>query len=110
MTINQLITEREKLLFQIASVTQDLKEYIKYPVETVDIEQIKYLYGFILREIKLIDEKLKNILLIQSETLIKSFSIFNNDIIISISKKKFTVNDLPKHHFSMFPTDINLKP
>jgi hypothetical protein len=101
-TINELNQKRENLLIQIAGVTADLREYTKFPVETVDIEQIKYQYGFILREIKQVDEKLKFILLSQSETLKADFGIIEKEIKETISKKEFTVNDLPKLHFSFF--------
>ena len=101
-TINQLTQKRENLLIQIASVTLDLKEYTKFPCETVDVEQIKYQYGFILREIKQIDEKLKFIFLSQSETLKTDLKIIDKEIIESISKNRFSVNDLPKNHFSLF--------
>ncbi|RTY69685.1 hypothetical protein [Flavobacterium sp. LB2P53] len=101
-TINELTQKRENLLFQIASVTLDLKEYTKYPVETVDIEQIKYKYGFILREIKQVDEKLKFIFLTQSETLKTDLHMMDKEIIESIAKNRLTVNDLSKLHFSMF--------
>nr|WP_314896783.1 hypothetical protein [uncultured Flavobacterium sp.] len=101
-TINELTRQRENLLIQIIGVTADLKEYTKFPVETVDVEQIKYQYGFILREIKQIDEKLKFIFLTQSETLKTELQIIDKEIIESISKNRFTVTDLPKLHFSMF--------
>lgn len=101
-TINELIIQRENLLIEIHSVTADLKEYTKYPCETVDIEQIKYHYSFILREIKQIDEKLKFIFQSQSETLKTDLKIIDVEIIESISKNRFSVNDLPKNHFSLF--------
>jgi hypothetical protein len=101
-TINELTQKREKLLIEIAVVTADLREYIKYPVETVCVEQIKYKYGFILREIKDIDAKLKFIFLSQSETLKTDLVIMDKEVKETISKKEFTVNDLPKLHFSMF--------
>lgn len=105
-TIIELTQKRENLLIQIASVTLDLKEYTKYPVETVDVEQIKYQYGFILREIKQIDEKLKFIFLSQSEILKADLQIMDKEIIESISKNRFTVNDLPKNHYSLFNEPI----
>ncbi|TRW98495.1 hypothetical protein [Flavobacterium gawalongense] len=101
-TINELTRKRENLLIQIAGVTADLKEYTKYPVETIDVEQIKYQYGFILREIKDIDEKLKFIFLTQSETLKTDLEIMDKEMIESVAKNRFTVTDLPKLHYSMF--------
>ena len=101
-TIIELTQKRENLLIQIASVTLDLKEYTRYPVETVDVEQIKYQYGFILREIKQVDEKLKFIFISQSETLKTDLQIIDKEIVESIAKNRFTVTDLPKLHFSMF--------
>jgi hypothetical protein len=104
--INELNQKRENLLIQIAGVTADLREYIKFPVETVDIEQIKYQYGFILREIKQLDEKIKFILLSKSETLKADLEIMDKEIKESISEKEFTINDVPKLHWSMFE-DLN---
>ncbi|MFV8389811.1 hypothetical protein [Flavobacterium sp. LB1P71] len=101
-TINELIRQRENLFIQIIGVTADLKEYTKFPVETVDVEQIKYQYGFILREIRQIDDKLKFIFLSQSQTLKADLEIMDKEMIESISKNKFTVNDLPKNHYSLF--------
>ena len=100
--IVELTKKRENLLIEIASVTMDLREYISYPVETVDIEQIKYQYGFILREIKEIDSKIKFIFLSQSETLKTDLLIIDNKLKEIIVEKKFTVGDLPKLHHSMF--------
>jgi hypothetical protein len=100
--INELTQKRENLLVEIASVTTDLKEYIKYPVETVCVEQIKYKYGFILREIRDIDAKLRFILLSQSETLKADLDVMDKEVEKSVSEKRFTVNDVPKLHFSMF--------
>lgn len=101
-TIIELTRQRENLLIQIASVTLDLKEYTKYPVETVDVEQIKYQYGFILREIKDIDEKLKFIFVAQSETLKSDLLLMDKKLKEIIVQKKFTVGDLPKLYYSMF--------
>lgn len=101
-TISELTQKRELLLVQIACITDDLREYSKYPVETIDIEQIKYQYAFIQREIKQIDDKLKFILLAQSETLITVFQLIDKKIIENIKEKKFTAGDLPKNHYSLF--------
>lgn len=101
-TINELTRKRENLLIELSFVTLDLKEYTKYPVETIDVEQIKYQYGFILREIKEIDEKLKFIFASQSETLKTDLYIMDKEIIKSIAKHRFSVSDLPKNHFSLF--------
>ncbi|MDI5898750.1 hypothetical protein [Flavobacterium yafengii] len=101
-TIIELTRKRENLFIEIANVTLDLKEYTKYPVETVDVEQIKYKYGFILREIKEIDHKLKFIFLSQSETLKTDLQLLDKEIIESVSKNRFSVNDLPKNHCLLF--------
>jgi hypothetical protein len=98
----ELTQKRENLLIQIIGVADDLKEFIKYPCETVDIEQIKYQYDFILREIKEIDEKLKFILLSQSQTLRVDFELLQKQQKEFLPKENFNVNDLPKEHFSMF--------
>lgn len=101
-TVFELLQKRDLLYIQIAGVTADLKEYTQFPVETVDIEQIKYQYLFILREIKQADDSLKGIFLAQFETLKFDFELISKKIIENLSEKKFTVGDLPKLHFSMF--------
>ncbi len=52
MTIQELQTKRETLIIQIKVIKDDLREYTKFPVDTVDVEQIKYQYSYILREIR----------------------------------------------------------
>lgn len=101
-TINHLTQKRENLLIEIYTVTQDLKEYSRYPCDTIDIQQIKYQYDFILREIRQIDEKLKFIFLSQSETLKTDLLIIEKKIKENILEKKFTVGDLPRFHHSLF--------
>lgn len=101
-TLSELQKKRESLLIDIASITFDLKEYIKYPVESVDIEQIKHQYGFILRQIKEIDNHIKFILLSQIENLNVGFKNLETLLQIETSKNKFTAADLPKNHFSLF--------
>lgn len=101
-TLKQLHEKREALLVEIASVTYDLKEYTKFPCESVDIESIKYQYGFILRQIKEIDNGIKIILLSQVENLDVSFKNLETLLQIEESKRRFTVADLPKKHYSMF--------
>ena len=100
--INLLTKKRENLLIQISVITLDLKEYIKYPVETVDVVQLKYEYSFCLFEIKQIDDKIKQILLSSNHSVNNELSIIEKLLSKVKVIKKFTVSDLPKLHFNMF--------
>lgn len=100
--LKELQQKRESLLIQIASVTHDLREFTKHPCETVDVEQIKYQYGFILREIKQIDDCIKFILLSQMETLNVDYKNLETLLQIEQSKTIFTSSDLPKNHYSLW--------
>lgn len=107
--ISELINKRENLLIEIIGVTADLKEYTKHPVETVDLEQIKYQYGFILRQIKEIDHKISFIARSQLVTLEIDFELLEKQQKDSLPKENFNINDLPKLHFSMFDNSPALK-
>lgn len=102
MTIQELQTKRETLIIQITVIKDDLREYTKFPVDTVDVEQIKYQYSYILREIKEIDYKIKTILLSTSTSLNDDFAILKSKVIEKQKEKVFTIDDLPKKHYSFF--------
>jgi len=102
MTIQQLQQKRENLIIQISVIKEDLREYTKHPVDTVDLVQIKFQYSFILREIKEIDYKIKTILLTSSTTLQDDFNTIESQVKEKQEEKVFTIDDLPKKHFSLF--------
>jgi len=104
--LKELQEKRESLLIEIASVTHDLQEFTKHPCETVDVEQIKYQYGFILREIKKIDDSVKNILLSQMEILNVDFKNLETLLKIEQSKETFSASDLPKNHYSLWENTL----
>nr|WP_315160299.1 hypothetical protein [uncultured Flavobacterium sp.] len=99
-TINELQLKRENLLIQIGSVTYDLREYTKYPCETVDLENIKNQYSFILREIKQIDEKIKFLFNCQLLILETDLKIMEKEIITSEKVNIFASSQ--KTAFSLF--------
>lgn len=99
-TINELQLKRENLLIQIGSVTYDLREYTKYPCETVDLENIKNQYSFILREIKQIDEKIKFLFNCQLLTLETDLKIMEKEIITCEKVNIFASSQ--KTAFSLF--------
>ena len=99
-TINELTQKRENLLIQIGSVTYDLREYTKYPCETIDLDNIKNQYSFILREIKQIDEKIKFILRSQFLTLETDLIIMEKEIITCEKVNIFASSQ--KTAFSLF--------
>ena len=102
LEIQKLLAKKDTLLIQIASIKCDLNEYVNYPVETVSVQQLHYQYDFIIkelmkinREIHLEDIKLTMFLHSQNVSLKKLTDKATSSIV-------FTVNDLPKHHWSMF--------
>lgn len=99
-TINELQLKRENLLIQIASVTYDLREYTKYPCETIDLENIKNQYSFILREIKQIDEKIKHIHKFQLFALETALTMIEKEISASETVNIFASSQ--KTAFSLF--------
>lgn len=100
--ILKLIQKRENLIFELASLNFDLNEYSKNPVETVDLIGLKYQHDFLIKEIQQIAQKI-NVLSNSQINLYKTkFLEFEKKISESLSQKQFTVNDLPKHHWSMF--------
>ncbi|MBO9584666.1 MAG: hypothetical protein J7574_10960 [Flavobacterium sp.] len=100
--ILKLIQKRENLIFELASLNFDLNEYSKNPVETVDLIGLKYQHDFLIREIQQIAQII-NVLSNSQITLYKAkFLEFEKKISEAISKKQFTVNDLPKNHYSLW--------
>lgn len=101
-TILLLIQKRENLIFELASLNFDLNEYSKHPVETVDLIQLKFQHDFLIREIQQLAQKI-NILFNSQVTNYKTkFLEAEKKITEAISKKEFTVNDLPKNHYSLW--------
>ncbi|PWB22553.1 hypothetical protein [Flavobacterium sp. HTF] len=104
--ITRLLAKKDGLLIQIACLVTDLREYINNPVETVSIDQMHYQYDFIIKEIQEIDRKIysefnKQSLFFKSQNLdLKKLTQKATASIV------FTVNDVPKLHWSMFP-DLN---
>ncbi|MEO8238487.1 MAG: hypothetical protein ABI576_10290 [Flavobacterium sp.] len=104
--ITNLLAKKDGLLIQIACLVTDLREYINNPVETVSIDQMHYQYDFIIREIREIDKKIYSEF--NKQTL---FFDCQNSNLKKLTEKAtstivFTVNDLPKIHWSMFE-DLN---
>lgn len=101
-TLKELQEQRENLFIQIAVVTHDLIEFTKCPCETVDIEQIKHQYSFILREIKQVDNCIKIILTSQLQTLHTDYKNLETLLQVEQSKIKFDSSYLPKNHYSLW--------
>lgn len=100
-TIVELNGVRQMLLVQISTIIADLKEFTQSPCETVNVEQIKYQYQFVLRQIVETDNKIKTIILAQMQALKVDYR--NLEIQLELLEKdKFSVLDLPKYHYSMF--------
>ena len=56
--ILELIQKRDNLIIELACLNHDLNEYSSYPVETVDLEQLKYQHSFVIKEIQQIARKI----------------------------------------------------
>lgn len=62
MTLQNMIDVRAHLRKCFLGLCIDFREYLKRPVETVSIEQVKYQLDFTLREIRQIDTKITNLM------------------------------------------------
>ncbi|TPG37570.1 hypothetical protein [Flavobacterium pectinovorum] len=103
-TIQILIQKRENLILELAGLNHDLNEYSKNPVETVDLIGLKYQHDFTIREITKIGQQINVFFNSQISNYRSKFFEIEKKITEAVSKKEFTVADLPKYHFSMFET------
>ncbi|WP_310560612.1 hypothetical protein [Flavobacterium sp.] len=94
-TISQFIKQRESKYFELVVLKDDIQEFIKSPVETVSIDNLKYQYGFLLREINNIDASIKNIILCQIETA--KLDLKNLETQLTMLPQPFHISDLPSY-------------
>ncbi|MCR4029364.1 hypothetical protein [Flavobacterium panacis] len=106
-TILLLIQKRENLLLELAGLNHDLNEYSKNPVETVDLLGLKYQHDFTIREIKNIGQQINVFFNSQISNYKQKFFEVEKKITEAISKKEFTINDLPKNHYSLWQDSEN---
>ncbi|KRD57704.1 hypothetical protein ASE40_15175 [Flavobacterium sp. Root935] len=106
-TILLLIQKRENLLLELAGLNHDLNEYSKNPVETVDLLGLKYQHDFTIREIKNIGQQINVFFNSQISNYRQKFFEVEKKITEAISKKEFTINDLPKNHYSLWQDSEN---
>lgn len=104
--IEKLLSKRDALLIQIACIVQDLNEYIKYPVETVSVDQLHYQYDFTIREIQKIDNAINSLFTKQCWFFVSQNKDLKQLTDKATSTIVFTVKDLPRHHWTMFQ-DLN---
>lgn len=105
--ILQLIQKRDNLILELASLNHDLNEYSKNPVETVDLIGLKYQHDFVIREIKKIGQQINIFFNSQISNYKQKFFEVEKKITEAISKKEFTINDLPKNHYSLWQDSEN---
>jgi hypothetical protein len=98
-TIPEFMRQRESKYFDLVVLKDDIQEFIKFPIETVSIDNLKYQYGFLLREINNIDASIKNILLSQIESA--KLDLKNLETQLTMLPQPFHVDDLPSY-FSNF--------
>lgn len=101
-TIILLIQKRENLLMELAGLNHDLNEYSKNPVETVDLLGLKHQHDFTIREIKKIGQQINIFFNSQISNYSEKFLEVEKKITEAISKKEFTIHDLPKNHYSLW--------
>lgn len=104
--ITKLLQKKDSLLIQIACLENDINEYINHPVETVSIQQLHYQYDFIIQEILDIDTIINIKFSNQRLSLNLQNSYLKKLTNKATSSIVFTINDVPKIHFSMFE-DLN---
>lgn len=101
-TIILLIQKRENLLMELAGLNHDLNEYSKNPVETVDLIGLKYQHDFTIREITKIGQQINVFFNSQISNYKNKFFEIEKKITEAVSKKEFTINDLPRNHYSLW--------
>ncbi|MBP1224490.1 MULTISPECIES: hypothetical protein [Flavobacterium] len=106
-TILLLIQKRENLLLELAGLNHDLNEYSKNPVETVDLLGLKHQHDFTIREIKKIGQQINIFFNSQISNYKQKFFEVEKKITEAISKKEFTIHDLPKNHYSLWQDSEN---
>ncbi|QDW21811.1 hypothetical protein [Flavobacterium sp. KBS0721] len=97
-----LIQKRENLLLELAGLNYDLNEYSKNPVETVDLIGLKHQHDFTIREITKIGQQVNVFFNSQISNYKNKFFEIEKKINKAVSKKEFTINDLPKNHYSLW--------
>lgn len=106
-TIILLIQKRENLLLELAGLNHDLNEYSKNPVETVDLIGLKHQHDFTIREITKIGQQINVFFNSQISNYKQKFFEVEKKITEAISKKEFTMHDLPKNHYSLWQDSEN---
>ncbi|MFH6996445.1 hypothetical protein ACHRVZ_00855 [Flavobacterium sp. FlaQc-57] len=101
-TILLLIQKRENLILELAGLNYDLNEYSKNPVETVDLIGLKHQHDFTIREITKIGQQINVFFNSQVSNYKNKFFEIEKKITEAVSKKEFTINDLPKNHYSLW--------
>lgn len=106
-TILLLIQKRENLIMELAGLNHDLNEYSKNPVDTVDLLSLKYQHNFTIQEIIKIGHQINSLFNHEISNYKQKFFEVEKKITEAISKKEFTINDLPKNHYSFWQNSEN---
>lgn len=106
-TILLLIQKRENLIIELAGLNYDLNEYSKNPVETVDLLGLKHQHDFTIKEIKKIGQQINIFFNSQISNYKSKFFEIEKKITEVISKKEFSIKDLPKNHYSLWQDSEN---
>ena len=101
-TIILLIQKRENLLLELAGLNHDLNEYSKNPVETVDLIGLKYQHDFTIREITKVGRQINVFFNSQISNYKNKFFEIEKKITEAVSKKEFSIKDLPKNHYLLW--------
>lgn len=94
-TIPEFQKQRENKYLSLVLLKDEIKDYIKNPVETVPIDNLKYQFDFLIREIKIIDTSIRTIILSQIETA--KLDLKNLELQLSFVPKPFSVDVLPPY-------------
>ncbi|MDD5151436.1 MAG: hypothetical protein PHC28_13340 [Flavobacterium sp.] len=94
-TLNDLVVERNYKKLSLGYLKFDIEEFIKCPIETVSIENLKSQYDFLLREINNIDLKIKIILISESQSYKEDLKKFVDKL--SKIPSPFDVSELPSY-------------
>ncbi|MBF2709979.1 hypothetical protein [Flavobacterium soyangense] len=90
-----LLVKRDAKYFSLVCLKYEINQYIKNPVETVSIDNLKNQYSFVLREINNFDNAIKTNILTQIEWAKRDLK--NLETQLSLIPSPFDVNDLPSY-------------
>ncbi|TRX29641.1 hypothetical protein FNW25_01395 [Flavobacterium franklandianum] len=93
--LEKLLQKRNAQYFSLICLKDEIKDYIKDPVETVSIDNLQNQYSFLLREINNLDTSIRTNLLTQIEWAKRDLK--NLETQLFLVPQPFHISDLPSY-------------